>query len=601
MQRSIPLAIVALELVLTGCASRTSVATYPGVQVTPTVKPAGWSQVATDTGFLLASAPASPSLPAAPQGPHYVVGSPYQFDGTWYRPEVDYGYSETGTASIYEKSAEGQRTADGEVYNAAILSAAHKTMPLPSIARVTNLDNGRSVEVRVNDRGPFADNQLIQLSKGAGAAIGINPGDSVRVRVEIMAAESQALAQSFGASGQEQAASLQAMPAPKVTVQPLSAELPSLRPETAKLSAQGEAPKVAIGPQYASADASMPPTTFDQSEGAHYVLGTPYQFDGVWYRPAADYHYDESGTATVYDPGMKGDTANGEVYDARALTAAHKTLPLPSLVQVTNLDNGRSVEVRVNDRGPFDDSQLIQLSPGAGAALGINPGDSIRVRVQVKAAESQELAAWFAGAAAASHRSLKLPPGTDTASLDQPHRAAVGTQFASLEGGYVPDNGFSHESDGATTAATSQTVAPEGSDYAPDFNATRLAATGRPLLLFTLSGSSDQAAPDASTSAMPVMTPAPVKLTPPPASVAGTTPATQIFIQVGAFRQLQNAERMRDNLSSLGQEVSLVSEPWGNGVVNCVRVGPIASMDDAQQLMDRMTAKGYRDSWLLVE
>jgi rare lipoprotein A len=597
MQRSIPLAIMALELVLTGCAARTTDATYPGAPVTPTVKSAGWSQVAAETGFIMASAPASPSLPAAPQGPHYVVGNPYQFDGTWYRPEVDYGYSETGTASIYDKGAEGQKTADGEVYQASIPSAAHKTMPLPSMARVTNLDNGRSVEVRVNDRGPFADNQLIQLSRSAGATIGINPGDSVRVRVEIMAAESQALAQSLGASGREQPASLQAVPTPKVTVQPISAELPSLRPETPKLSAQSEAPKVAIGPQYASADASMPPTTFDHSEGAHYLLGAPYQFDGVWYSPGVDYHYDQSGTATIYDPAMKGDTANGEVYDARALTAAHKTLPLPSLVQVTNLDNGRSVEVRVNDRGPFDDSQLIQLSPGAGEALGISPGDSIRVRVQVKAAESQELAAWFAGAAAASHRSLTVPPGTDTASLDQPqHPVAIGTQFASLEGGYVPDTGFGHESDGSATAATSQTEAPEGSDYAPDLNMTRLAATGRPLLLFTLSGSSEQAA-DASAPAMPTA----LKLMPPAAPAAGTTPATRIFIQAGAFRQLQNAERMRESLASLGEDVSLVSEPWGNGVVNCVRVGPISSMDDAQQLMDRMAAKGYRDSWLLVE
>ena len=75
----------------------------------------------------------------------------------------------------------------------------------------------------------------------------------------------------------------------------------------------------------------------------------PYQINGIWYHPKADYSYDETGTASWYGPGFDGKmTSDGEVYDMNQLTAAHKTLPLPSVVQVTNLQNGRALQLRVN-------------------------------------------------------------------------------------------------------------------------------------------------------------------------------------------------------------------------------------------------------------
>src|SRR4051812_48449135 len=88
-----------------------------------------------------------------------------------------------------------------------------------------------------------------------------------------------------------------------------------------------------------------------QSRG-RYKVGQPYTIDGVTYVPREDYNYDETGIASWYGPGFHGRyTANGEVYDQSQLTAAHRTLPMPSLVRVTNLDNGKSVVVRINDRG----------------------------------------------------------------------------------------------------------------------------------------------------------------------------------------------------------------------------------------------------------
>ncbi|MFN3211500.1 MAG: septal ring lytic transglycosylase RlpA family protein [Henriciella sp.] len=90
----------------------------------------------------------------------------------------------------------------------------------------------------------------------------------------------------------------------------------------------------------------------------------------------------ETGLASVYSDGFNGKpTANGEIFDETAMTAAHPSLPLPSLVQVVNEDNGREIVVRVNDRGPFDGKRIMELSPRAGSVLGLSKGNSARVKL----------------------------------------------------------------------------------------------------------------------------------------------------------------------------------------------------------------------------
>ncbi|CAN5291681.1 septal ring lytic transglycosylase RlpA family protein [soil metagenome] len=115
------------------------------------------------------------------------------------------------------------------------------------------------------------------------------------------------------------------------------------------------------------------------------VSGTmrPYEVRGHWYRPAEQPNYDEVGMASWYGAQFNGRaTASGERFDMNALSAAHKTLPLPALVEVTNLSNGRSAIVRVNDRGPFVDSRIIDLSRGAAEEIGLLSQGVGRVRVR---------------------------------------------------------------------------------------------------------------------------------------------------------------------------------------------------------------------------
>jgi rare lipoprotein A len=112
-------------------------------------------------------------------------------------------------------------------------------------------------------------------------------------------------------------------------------------------------------------------------------IGAPYQVAGRWYTPVDDRDYDTVGLASWYGPGFHGQwTANGEYYDQNFVTAAHKTLPLPSYVEVTALETGRKIIVRVNDRGPFVSDRIIDLSRGAAAQLGILRSGLTRVRVR---------------------------------------------------------------------------------------------------------------------------------------------------------------------------------------------------------------------------
>jgi rare lipoprotein A len=108
---------------------------------------------------------------------------PYQIKGVWYYPKADPNYDEQGVGSWYGQQFHNRRTANGELFDMDMPSAAHKTLPLPSIVEVTNLDNGRKMKVRVNDRGPFVDDRIIDLSKAAAEQLGYGRAGIAHVRV----------------------------------------------------------------------------------------------------------------------------------------------------------------------------------------------------------------------------------------------------------------------------------------------------------------------------------------------------------------------------------------------------------------------------------
>ncbi len=145
--------------------------------------------------------------------------------------------------------------------------------------------------------------------------------------------------------------------------------------------------------------------------GGVYKVGKPYRVLGQWYYPAVDPDYDETGVASWYGPKFHGKrTANGEIFDQNAITAAHKTLPLPSWVEVTNLQNKRRLIVRVNDRGPYAHNRIIDLSRASAHELGIIRAGTAPVRVRVVKPRKTQVAA-------APPQTRQAPPRNDNPKL----------------------------------------------------------------------------------------------------------------------------------------------------------------------------------------
>jgi rare lipoprotein A len=276
-----------------------------------------------------------------------------------------------------------------------------------------------------------------------------------------------------------------------------------------------------------------------------YKVGKPYQIANVWYYPREDYAYDETGIASWYGPGFHGRlTANGELYDQDSMTAAHRTLPMPSLVQVTNLENGRSVRVRVNDRGPYAHGRIIDLSKRAAELLGFVNQGTAKVRVQILEVESRQLAMLASGGTAGA---TAAPP-------------AVPVESVSVQA--LPPAGEAP----AQTAALPAPPPTHGSQH--DIQPLRLRTA-------TLADTPE-----------PVVTQMPVH-------------RTQIFVQAGAFTQVGNAVRLRARLASLGN-VQISKALLGAGAFYRVRLGPVADVAEADRLLELLLANGYNDARVVV-
>ena len=125
-----------------------------------------------------------------PPDPHYVLGAPYQAGGVWYYPRDSYAAVETGLAAV----ATGRYpslTANGEMFDANAVAAAHQTLQLPAIARVTNLETGMQMLVRINDRGPARPHRLLELTSRAAALLGVPPSGGTRIKLEVLDLESR--------------------------------------------------------------------------------------------------------------------------------------------------------------------------------------------------------------------------------------------------------------------------------------------------------------------------------------------------------------------------------------------------------------------------
>jgi rare lipoprotein A len=274
----------------------------------------------------------------------------------------------------------------------------------------------------------------------------------------------------------------------------------------------------------------------------NYKVGNPYQIEGVWYYPKEDPFYDETGIASWYGEDFHGkSTANGERYDMDAFTAAHRTLPMPTVVRVTNLENGRSIRLRVNDRGPYARGRIIDVSRRAAKLLGFSNKGTARVRVQfegradVGASPPQDEDEVIASA------SIKSAPvsGVSRGELAPPPGAAIA----------APRRPPAEVAVSAKNSAMSPIT-----DIEPDGVVTTVAVPAK----------------------------------------------TQLWVQMGAFQSRANAGRLADRLAHTGH--ARISTTHINGKpLHRVRFGPFATVEDADSMLNKVIDKGQNGAQIVVD
>ena len=314
-------------------------------------------------------------------------------------------------------------------------------------------------------------------------------------------------------------------------------------------------------------------TAEPEAEGGIYKVGKPYQVEGLWYYPGEDYAYAQEGIASWYGTDFHGKrTANGDKYDMNDLTAAHPTLPMPSVVKVTNLDNGRTLKVTVNDRGPFHSSRIIDVSRRAAQLLGFYEAGTAHVRVEIDAQESINL----------KNIALAKHPPEMPAITAAPRAAVAAVTLEPLAGATIA----------SAAPVNVQQVKPVVG--APDFAQIepKKPAAKAP------ASSSAKAAP---TKTAPSQTnPAKVANASPSAKPAATAPAHGTFVQAGAFSEEANARKLEQQLGELGT-VHIVPGTAKNKKVYRVRLGPIADASAATALLGKVKSYGYNDAKVVRE
>ncbi len=296
-----------------------------------------------------------------------------------------------------------------------------------------------------------------------------------------------------------------------------------------------------------SSTAPKPSASAANSHGG-YKVGNPYQIDGTWYYPNEDWSYDETGIASWYGEQFHGKyTANGETFDLNAMTAAHRTLPMPTVVRVTNLENGRSIEVRVNDRGPYARGRIIDMSRRAAQLLGYEGKGTAKVRVQIDVPASIQVA------------SLAGRRGNEPA-LAAVAPKAPGDQSQQQNVAEAPP-----------PAVPVEKVAAEALPPPPG-----VVAVAPP-----------------PTPTMPAPPPAPEQVAlveaPPLPETVKVVPVgpTNIYVQAGSFSSIDRAVRLKTLLDKLGS-VTVTDTKVNGTIMYRVRLGPIGSVDQADALLSQV-------------
>ena len=356
-----------------------------------------------------------------------------------------------------------------------------------------------------------------------------------------------------------------------------------------------------------------------------YKVGSPYKIRGNWYHPVEDWDYDQVGVASWYGHPFHGrKTANGETFNKEALTAAHPTLPLPSRVRVTNLANGKSIIVRVNDRGPFAHGRIIDMSERSAEVLGFKLQGTAKVRVEAIGKAPVRIAKHDDGASLnARDATFALAEAPQTLA-PAPVRAPVGVAPAAP---IPPARSMAPVADSVAVPvspairAPTYRYAPQSpvqpapipsprvlAGAAPRPNTAGAAVPERPAVAsqpLTAPGAEPEPLPVAAAGFAVLPRRAPEVYRPEPtAAHPAPKPPRPLYVQAGAFSDRDNAERLRSTLMAMGNtagSVAVTPLKTDAGYLYRVRLGPMVSVDEADQARRQLAALGHTGAQIIVE
>ncbi len=331
-------------------------------------------------------------------------------------------------------------------------------------------------------------------------------------------------------------------------------------------------------------------TKEQQAKSGLYKIGNPYEIFGKTYVPKEDPYYEEKGVASWYGPKFHGKkTANGEIFNKEVFSAAHRTLPIPSVVDVTNLDNGRKMQLRINDRGPFAHDRILDVSEAAARELGFHNNGTANVHVTFNRLATDRM---LAGtnmhintdkASRNSSYAARLQQPTienahiDTQTMVPTERYEVAKAGQITTGAYVagaqkqPHNYYvaaaAAKPSYAPPAAVRSSIAKEQPNYAGHY--------------YSDANAYEEKVKNAASTAENTAE-----------SYNDTAPASggKFAVQLGAFKEYQAAEALKSRVSN----AQIVTK---NGV-HKVQVGGFASRSDAASKLSSLKSDGFTDAFI---
>lgn len=308
-----------------------------------------------------------------------------------------------------------------------------------------------------------------------------------------------------------------------------------------------------------------------------YLIGEPYEINNVRYVPHEDYDYFDSGDAFWYTANKNNPlTANGELYDSTKMTAMHRTLPLPSIVRITNLNNQTSAVVRVNDRGPFDNNRIIDVSEATAKYLNFSKNGVTPVQIEVLAMESKALKEELIGLKAKKGATIG-EVAIDSNKILYPGMDAADIQNLKLDS--TPQSTIK------ANAAPKEPTAAGLTYYQLKKNKQLPQTTPKQTVVRAINSPGGTASHSYQNNEI---------------IYSGQNDTPKFYVQVGAFSKSESVQSIRQNLRSF-PDLFIFDKMKGGQLLHYVRIGPYKTEAEAANVLDKVHASGYADSAVIFE